>query len=193
MTENPGKAAMDRADVKKNLRSAVLAKRAKLSTEEHQRRSEIICARLMSDKRIIGAKTVFSYRPFGSEVDIAAFNEGALSRGVLLAFPICHDEGIMEAAVPTAGTALRAGRYGIAEPDPERSRIISPAEFDVVLVPCVGFDSHNIRLGMGGGFYDRYLPDCTGALKLGVAFALQRVEGVFGDPWDTVLDDVITD
>jgi 5-formyltetrahydrofolate cyclo-ligase len=182
-----------RADIKKDLRSTVLAKRARLSSEEHRRLSKTICARLMGDERIIEAKTVFSYQPFGSEVDITVFNDWAISRAVVLAFPICHDEGIMEAAVPEAGDELCAGRYGIAEPDPRHSRIVLPGEFDVILVPCVGFDNRNIRLGMGGGFYDRYLPSCKGALKLGVAFSLQRVEETFNDPWDTVLNDVITD
>jgi 5-formyltetrahydrofolate cyclo-ligase len=184
---------MDKPDVKRELRSAILAKRANLSADERRRLSKIICAKLTSDERIISAKTVFSYQPFGSEVDITAFNDRATFRGSIVAFPVCHGEGIMEAAVPEADDALRAGRYGIAEPDPQRSRIVLPGEFDVVLVPCVGFDSKNIRLGMGGGFYDRYLPACAGALKLGVAFSLQRVEEAFGDPWDTVLDDVITD
>jgi 5-formyltetrahydrofolate cyclo-ligase len=184
---------MSRANQKKDLRSAVLAKRAKLSIGERQRLSRAICVRLMNDRRITEAKTIFSYRPFGSEVNITTLNDWIASQGAVIAFPICHDEGIMEAAVPETSDALQMGRYGIVEPDPRRSHIISPEEFDLILVPCVGFDNQKIRLGMGGGFYDRYLPRCTKALKLGIAFSLQRVEEAFSDPWDIVLDDVITE
>jgi 5-formyltetrahydrofolate cyclo-ligase len=183
---------MSRAAEKDELRKRVLARRARLSPEKHRQLSGIITARLMDDKRLVNAKTIFSYWPFGSEVDIAAFNNWAVSRGATLAFPLCHEGGVMEAAVPKSADALQKGCFGIVEPDPQRSRIILPEEFDIVLVPCVGFDNKNIRLGMGGGFYDRYLPNCAKALKLGVAFSLQKIKEGFSDPWDIALDEIIT-
>ena len=65
---------------------------------------------------------------------------------------------------------------------------VAPEEIDAVLVPLVAFDSHNNRLGYGGGNYDCLLsqlrPD---ALVAGVAFSEQRVERVPLEPHDLPL------
>jgi 5-formyltetrahydrofolate cyclo-ligase len=183
----------DTSTKKKQLRTETLAKRAQLSPEEHRRLSAAIVAKLMADERIKAAQIILSYQTFGSEADITAFNEWALSQGITLAFPRCHDAGRMEAAVATHPAALRAGRYGIIEPSPEHSHMLTPEELEIILIPCVGFSATNIRLGMGGGFYDRYLPHCVRALKLGIAFSLQKIPEKFAEPWDTTLDGMVTE
>ena len=99
----------------------------------------------------------------------------------------------MVAAVPEDEQAVIPGPFGILVPDPARSRIIEAEQLDVVVVPCVGFNDERYRLGSGGGYYDRYLPGCMKAHKLGVAFSIQRIRGPFSDPWDIRLDRVITE
>ncbi|MDR1014395.1 MAG: 5-formyltetrahydrofolate cyclo-ligase [Coriobacteriales bacterium] len=182
---------MDKAGTKQMLRDTLLARRDGLPPAERRRLSGRIVARLTGDVRVRDATTVLSYQPFGSEVDVGAFNDWAVLHGKTLAFPFCHGAGIMEALVPSSIDALVKGRYGIVAPDPERSRTIIPEALDLILVPCVGFDEGLVRLGMGGGFYDRYLLQCTKAVKLGVAFLSQKVPKVAREPWDAVLDEVV--
>jgi 5-formyltetrahydrofolate cyclo-ligase len=179
------------SDKKATLRKEVLARRGQLSPEEHRRLSAGINARLVHDRRVLCAKTVLSYRPFGSEVDINAFNEWAVNRDMIVAYPACTGSGIMVAAVPEDEEALVPGRFGIIAPELSRSRVIAAEDLELVLVPCVGFDKDFVRLGMGGGFYDRYLPACKNAVKLGVAFSLQQIPSGLSDPWDAALDDVL--
>lgn len=57
--------------------------------------------------------------------------------------------------------------------------VIAPARLDAVVVPLVGFDADGMRLGYGGGNYDRFLPHVrSDALIVGVAFAEQQLAHV---------------
>lgn len=66
--------------------------------------------------------------------------------------------------------------------------------FDLVIVPCLGFDKHRYRLGYGAGYYDRLLHDQADAVKLGVAFqASFAAGGLPHERHDVVLDRIITE
>lgn len=70
---------------------------------------------------------------------------------------------------------LRPGAMGILAPLPELP-IIPPQQMDIIIVPGVGFTLSGQRLGYGGGYYDRYLPMCTQAHILALAFP-EQIEG----------------
>ena len=74
-----------------------------------------------------------------------------------------------------------------------RSALLRPDQLDLVLVPCTAFDAACRRVGMGKGYYDRYLPRCTRAVKVGVAFEAQRVEAAAVDAHDQRLDGFVTE
>jgi 5-formyltetrahydrofolate cyclo-ligase len=74
------------------------------------------------------------------------------------------------------------------QPPPEPSRI------DVVIVPGTAFTPDGHRLGQGGGWYDRFLPQlrCE-CLKVGVCFEVQLVAELPIEPHDVRLDLVVTE
>ena len=86
-----------------------------------------------------------------------------------------------------------AGAYGIRTPILSRAEILPPEALDLILVPCTAFDAACGRVGMGKGYYDRYLPRCTRAVKLGIAFEAQRVPHAALDEHDQRLDAFITE
>ena len=55
------------------------------------------------------------------------------------------------------------------------------------------FDEAGRRLGMGAGYYDRYLPRCGKAKKILVAFDAQRLEQVYTEDCDVPMDAVVTE
>ncbi|MBU3750038.1 MAG: 5-formyltetrahydrofolate cyclo-ligase, partial [Mycobacterium sp.] len=56
---------------------------------------------------------------------------------------------------------LGPARFGLREPHGPALPVSALSEAEVVLVPALAVDRHGVRLGRGGGFYDRSLPLCT--------------------------------
>ena len=129
-----------------------------------------------------------------AEVDLGPWLKSHLAAGEGAALPRIEQGGVMHFHHYTASTTLLPNRFAIAEPAPT-STPVDATDLDVVLVPLVAFDESGTRLGMGGGYYDRYLsglrPD---AKTLGVAFACQQsAEPLPREPWDVPLHAVVTE
>ncbi len=174
-------------------RAACLARRNALSPEERATFSAAICRHLTELPALQTAQVIFSYMAAGSEADLTTFHRWALAQGKTLAFPVSWPQGRMEAYVPKDPESWARGRYGILAPIPERSRRLNPQELDAVILPCVGFDAAGRRLGHGGGYYDRYLPQCPRAFRVLVAFEAQRLDAVAVDTHDQRVQAVVTE
>jgi 5-formyltetrahydrofolate cyclo-ligase len=93
--------------------------------------------------------------------------------------------------------ATRANHLGIDEP--AGACEIGARWLDLVFLPLVGFDSHGMRLGMGGGYYDRTfaflnLRTAWRAPRLvGIAYEFQHIDRIEPAPHDVRLDAVVTE
>lgn len=69
-----------------------------------------------------------------------------------------------------------------------------PEEFDVIIVPMLGFDPRTLhRVGYGGGFYDKFLANQPHARKIGVCFGLGKTKKLPVEPHDIPLNQIITE
>lgn len=169
------------------------AARAALGRTRRFKYSTAICRALEADPRVRAAKIVFSYASTPAEADPSSLCARLHSRGVSIAYPRCTAPGVMQARIPDSGSAFTPDIYGIPSPDPLNSRLVSPEELDLVLVPLTAFDSGCARVGMGGGFYDRFLPMCKNAAIIGLAFSVQQAEKIDRAPHDIRLHAVFTE
>ena len=64
--------------------------------------------------------------------------------------------GVMELRQIDAMSRLVPGAYGIPEPTRE-TPLIGTDEVDFAVIPCLSCSHSGLRLGKGGGFYDRFL------------------------------------
>ena len=81
----------------------------------------------------------------------------------------------------------------VVQPTLSKDQPFPEQQFDVILVPVLGFDRDNNRLGLGGGWYDRFVAQQPQAQKIGIAYAWALVEnGIPVEPWDMKLDKVVT-
>lgn len=174
-----------------SIRKLKRAERAALSGLERRQRSRQIVERILSLPEFINAEQILLYRALAEEVTLTDLTRYIDDPQKHLSYPHCRDSGILQALLPEG--PWRKNKYDIWEPDPKHATLIQPQELDLVVVPLVAFDNRCHRIGMGGGYYDRYLPLCTGAVKLGVAFELQRVSVISPSPWDWQLDLVVTE
>ena len=65
--------------------------------------------------------------------------------------------------------------------------------YDVILVPTLGFDRRGYRIGLGKGWYDRFLAEQPQAAKIGLAYAWGEVAVVPEESHDVPLDSVLTE
>jgi 5-formyltetrahydrofolate cyclo-ligase len=81
----------------------------------------------------------------------------------------------------------------LVQPSLSKDQPFPEQQFDLILVPALGFDRENNRLGLGGGWYDRFVAQQPQAQKIGVAYTWALVEeGIPVEPWDMKLDRVVT-
>lgn len=66
-------------------------------------------------------------------------------------------------------------------------------QYDVIVVPLLGYDAAKFRLGNGGGWYDRLLARQSSALKIGVGFAVGQLENLPHEAHDVPMDIIVSD
>ena len=107
-------------------------------------------------------------------------------------FPLClpgHKLRFHE--VRDVAADMQPGAMNIPEPAPH-TPAVRPEDIDLLIVPGVAFTRSGERMGYGGGFYDRFIPRCTKAKILALAFNEQMVESIPTEPHDLRIPTLIT-
>ncbi|MGI6178097.1 MAG: 5-formyltetrahydrofolate cyclo-ligase [Eubacterium sp.] len=155
------------------IRKRGIAARDAIPAEKREELSEKIAEKIASLKEFKRSKTVMIYSAVRGEADISALRR--LAPDKTYCYPLCGKDHSMEAYAPQNDDAWKKGAYGIPEPDPSRSEHIPVEDIDFIVCPLTAFDKYNCRVGMGGGYYDRFLERCD-ALTCGAAFDEQEAE-----------------
>ncbi len=135
------------------------------------------------------ATTIGIYWPMRNEPDLRSLYADWAAAGKQLALPIVIDKNLPLKFYGWApGTALVKDAMGVWVPANTELEV----DPDLMLVPCVGFNDARIRLGYGGGFYDRTLAKSTRAQAIGVAYGCTRA-AFEGEDHDVALDAIITE
>lgn len=153
------------------LRKIYKEKRRSIAIENFNNGNKAICASLCQSSWYGEARIIMAYLAIGQEVSLDEFIVKALNDGKQICVPYCtNQKGIMKAIKLTSLDQVKKGLLGIRIPN-DITREVSVDDIDVILVPGVAFDKKGGRLGMGAGYYDRFLGHTSNCI--GIAWDLQ--------------------
>ena len=174
----------NKLDIRREVRRRV----SELSVEQKAEAARDIFERVEHLDDFVNAGCVASYAAMRDEVPTAEILDRWLALGKRVVVP--RVEGDIMHFYDYSPTAMQSGAYGISEPTSDNP--CSAADIDLIVVPARAFTISGIRLGRGGGFYDKYMSmQNFRAYKVGVAFLCQRFDELPFDNHDITVDKVI--
>ena len=182
-------------EVKRALRERVLAARDSMPPEIRAAASAAIGTALARREDFATASTVLLTLPFGSEWDSMPLLLTALERGKAVVLPRVNATArtLELCRLSEPARDVLPGYRGIPEPQSHCALIAADA-IDWVLVPGVAFDPAGHRLGYGGGYYDRLLPQLRrDAARIAAGYEIQLVDRVPAGPHDVPVQTLATE
>jgi 5-formyltetrahydrofolate cyclo-ligase len=177
-------------EAKAALRAQILDRRRTRPPQERQAAAAALTRALL--RGLAGVRALAAYVPDDDEPGHgripAAFTQ--LRARVLL--PVTPSDG-RELAWAVDSGRLAIGRHGVLEPVGPRLGVTAVGTADVVVVPSLAVARNGIRLGRGGGYYDRALqhvrPD---AVVVALLFDDEFVDELPTEPHDRPVTAVVT-
>ena len=182
----------DVQEQKKILRREFLTRRANIPRNERDRVSHKLVQKFLTTELYRESKIIMAYASMFAELQLTELFEACFADGKTLAIPLIVDKGEMRAVEVPSFDALEPGEFNIFTVKPELRKFVEPEEIDCVIVPGAAFDIHGGRLGMGGGYYDRFLLRTVKAHKIALAYDFQLVDNLPLEFHDVKIDSVMT-
>jgi 5-formyltetrahydrofolate cyclo-ligase len=139
------------------LRDRLLTERDRRPLAELGGSARAIAEHLLAAPEMRRAATVAVYVSVGTEPGTGPLLEALAAAGKRVVLPVLLPDGDLDWAVYDGPASLVPARLGLLEPAGPRLGPDSVATADVVLVPALAVDRSGVRLGRGGGSYDRAL------------------------------------
>ena len=153
---------------KKELRKTLKALRNNLTQEEVDVSSRLVAEKILACDAYQKAEHIMGYLAFGKELSVDEMLKRALADGKRVYVPEIISQTEIRAVELESFADFAYDRFGIRSV-PAPVKVCNPKILDLVLVPAVAYDRAGNRMGMGAGYYDRFLPQTENAIKIGVA------------------------
>ena len=139
------------------LRRRLLAGRARLSPDQRAAAARALRDAVLELPQVQMAGTIAAYYSLSSEPDTHGLVYALWKRGGYVLLPLLRPDADLDWASYEGPDSLRPGPRGLAEPGEPPRGMDAVARADLVLVPALAVDRGGVRLGRGGGSYDRAL------------------------------------
>jgi 5-formyltetrahydrofolate cyclo-ligase len=189
--EFPAKSSLSSAEEKVALRMRMRALREGQPPALAELNSLKAQARLTATPCWKNAKIVVLYSAFRGEVSVDGLMEQAQREGRDVYLPRMRRQysGCMEFALCVNPAELVTSAFGLREPAQSLPGFgVEDVDNgfcpDLFVVPGLAFDRRGMRLGFGGGYYDRFLRHLADCPTVGICFEFQLVGKLPVDNWD---------
>jgi 5-formyltetrahydrofolate cyclo-ligase len=145
------------AGEKAALRRRLMADRALLTPEQRAAGGRALRDAILELPQVQMAGTIAAYYSLASEPDTHGLVYALWKRGGYVLLPLLRPDADLDWASYEGPDSLRPGPRGLAEPGEPPRGLDAVARADLVLVPALAVDRSGVRLGRGGGSYDRAL------------------------------------
>ncbi|MFJ9440955.1 5-formyltetrahydrofolate cyclo-ligase [Kitasatospora sp. NPDC101235] len=140
---------------KNGLRTRLLAQRRELAAEERAAAAEALAGH--AGELAAAGATVAAYVSVGAEPGTRPLLDALRARGVRVLLPVLLPDNDLDWAEYAGPGALAPAGRGLLEPVGPRLGPQAVTQAAVVLLPGLAVDRSGLRLGRGGGSYDRVL------------------------------------
>lgn len=182
------KVIVETAQSRPELRKLLRKKRLDMTVDQKLALDTEIGRQLLAWCRQNKPASLGVYWPIQAEPDLRPQYQELQESGVDLALPlVTSKDRALSFLSWRAGDAMAVDSYGIAIP--AHGRLVSQPQ--VLIIPCLGWNEANYRLGYGGGFYDRTLAARPRPTAIGIAYACSEAEFA-SEPYDIAMDFIIT-
>jgi 5-formyltetrahydrofolate cyclo-ligase len=178
---------------KPTVRQSILVSRDALTERERVDAGRSLRDALLDRPEVEMAASIAADVAIGTEPPTSGLLFALWKRGTYVLLPKLLPDGDLDWASYEGPESLAPGPYGLLEPtEPPRG----PAAIggtDVVIVPALAVDRRGVRLGRGGGSYDRALARVGPAiLTVGLLYDGELLDEVPAEPHDQRLRAVVT-
>ena len=183
----------DIREYKRSLREKYRARRIAVSGDERKRADSNILSRLTGLSQYKDAKLLLTYVSVNDEADTYELINRALSDGKKVAVPRCvPNTRLMEFYYINSTNELKAGAFGVPEPNPETEELVEDFSDSICIIPGICFDKSGYRLGYGKGYYDRFLCNYKGS-TVGICYSSCVEYKLIHGRYDQKADVVVTE
>ncbi|MCM8804581.1 MAG: 5-formyltetrahydrofolate cyclo-ligase [Candidatus Omnitrophica bacterium] len=159
---------LNKIEIRKKIRKI----RENLDQKEWEEKSLKIQEKFLSSKFYKNSKVIFTYSHFDREVKTDIIIKKSLDDGKIICLPYIDWQN--RVMIPSEIKKFEEIVKIKGIPCPKFLKPVNNENIDIVIVPGVAFDIYKNRIGMGGGFYDRYLKNLSKKIiKIALSFEFQ--------------------
>ncbi len=179
---------MNIAERKNHIRKEIKRLKKQLTSADKEVSASHVFLQLEQTSAFKGAKGILAYWSLDDELPTHHFIANWQSNKNFYLPKVCGDKVTVHRYEGV--NSLAKGKFGIWEPT--GTIIDSFKEIDLVIVPGIAFSHKKERLGRGGGYYDKLLPQLQHCLKAGVGFSFQLLDKIPSEVHDIAMDIIVT-
>ncbi|MEU6849252.1 5-formyltetrahydrofolate cyclo-ligase [Actinacidiphila alni] len=181
---------------KTRLRTHLLHTRRMMTAAERDTASAAVLRAVRDLPEVAPPGPVAAYVSMGTEPGTRELIESLRRAGTRVLLPVLLDDNDLDWAEYEGADTLRRTERGLFEPAGPLLGPQAVTQARAVLLPGLAVDTHGVRLGRGGGSYDRVLrrlrETAANPLLMVLLYAHEVVEHVPQEPHDHPVDVAVT-